>query len=1145
MNYLAKKQIFLAHSKKRKRGFYLISISLFLFILACLSLTAWSIFSVSGSPLNAQMTDSQPDDAPLKSGAGNPQFFSGVRLANSSAISDFQPENLSFQKNFGANNNLAYRKMAYFVNWDEKSFLSLQKNIGNIDILIPEWLHLGDYGAIVPDNMVVQQHTVDYIKKKKPALPIYALINNFDAESQTWNTQRLEEMLNDQSLRQANINNLYQYVRENNFSGISIDYENISPLAQAQFAVFMEELYAKFHPADYFVTVNIPLADTDLNPEVLSRFCDQMILMAYDENTPDASLAGPIASNNWYVSALKQRLLSVPAEKYIVALGSYGYDWSADGAAETVDFQEIISRARDTQSNIEFDNISLNPNFTYQNNGISHRLWFLDGVSFFNQTSELLSLGHPGGIALWRLGTEDPSVWSLFGSGRGPDEQLANSLKNFNSGYGVEYQGKGEIMRVIGSQKTGHREISFDRQRKIIVDEKVAAYPSSFRIERIGGGDAKKVSLSFDDGPDKTYTPQILNILNKFGVKASFFIIGLNATVDPATLRKIYADGHEIGIHTFTHPELSYVSSRQFELEINSTERLIESLTGKQTRLFRPPYIDNIEPLYLSDTKNIKESSDLGYYTVGMGIDPEDWGKTDAQKIAQYTISEVAKNSGNIILLHDGGGNRSETIKALPQIITSLRSQGYQFVPLSELMQLPNSEIMPDVPLSEKPISKINLISFSLFSLLMRAIKFLFFLGVILASARIIFIALLAEFQIRKTKKINRVVRGSKLIPDLSVSVVIPAYNEEKVIAKTIRSLFASSFKGDFEIIVVNDGSTDNTDAIMRNKFSSHSRVKFYNINNGGKASALNFGISKTKADIIITLDADTLFRRNTITKLVRRFYDPAVGAVAGNVQVGNQRNLITRWQALEYITSQNFDRRAFETVNAISVVPGSVGAWRKKAILEAGGFSNDTLAEDADLTFSIIRNGHKAAFEDKAIGYTESPDTIRTFLKQRFRWMYGMLQVAWKNLDLLFRGQFSGLSLVAIPNIIIFQVFFSLISPVMDLVLVASVAWAFWQKSFHPDDFSAIFSIRQVLIFYLYFTLIDILIAIAAFLSEREKKWRLLPLLPLQRFFYRQLLYIVAVRSLVNAVSGNFVSWGKLERKNTVKKSLVEAAPI
>ena len=179
-----------------------------------------------------------------------------------------------------------------------------------------------------------------------------------------------------------------------------------------------------------------------------------------------------------------------------------------------------------------------------------------------------------------------------------------------------------------------------------------------------------------------------------------------------------------------------------------------------------------------------------------MGIDPEDWGNTNAEKIARYTIGEVSKNSGNIILLHDGGGNRSETVKALPEIITGLQSQGFQFVPLSDLMQLPKSEIMQDLQPSEKPISKINLISFSLFSLAIRAVKFLFFLGVILASARIILIALLAEFQIRKTKKFNRLVRGSKLTQNFSVSVVIPAYNEEKVIAKTIRSLFLFFIQG-------------------------------------------------------------------------------------------------------------------------------------------------------------------------------------------------------------------------------------------------------------------------------------------------------------------------------------------------------------
>jgi peptidoglycan-N-acetylglucosamine deacetylase len=1129
MNYLENKQIFFAPSKKRKRSFYFVSVAFFLFFISCLALTTWSILSIS-NPLSTAQVDN---------------FSQQLPAGNDSGFSAFQPGNPSLEKKIGTNNDSTYKRMAFFVNWDEKSFLSLQKNIQNIDVLIPEWLHLGDSGAIIPDDTQIQQKTEEFIKGTRPTLSIYALINNFDQESQTWNSQRLEQMLGNENLRRTNIDNLFQYVQENNFSGISIDYEGISPQAQAQFLVFMRELYSKFNPSGLIVTVNIPLSDPDFNQVALSQSCDEIILMAYDENTSDTPLAGPVASDNWYTSSLKQRLIGVPPEKYIISLGSYGYDWANDGTAETVDFQSLMSKAKDTQSDIKFNSVSLNPNFAYTENGKNHQLWFLDSVSFFNQTSEMLNLGQPAGIALWRLGSEDPSVWNVFGSDKNQDQQTAESLRYFDSGYGVEYTGKGEILKAIDNQKSGYREISFDQQKKIILDEKMVTFPSSLRIEQQGGSDPKKISLSFDDGPDKDNTPKILDVLDRFGVKASFFVIGLNATADPDILRRIYNDGHEIGIHTFTHPEISSISSRQFGLEVGSTERLIESLTGNKTTLFRPPYIDNIDPLYISDAKMIKESSDLGYYTVGMGIDPEDWKNANAQTIAEYTINEVSKNSGNIILLHDGGGNRSETVKALPWIISGLESQGYQFVSLSELMQLPKSNIMPAVSSSEAPMTRVNLISFSFFSLIGQAVKFLFFSGVILASIRIIFIAILAEIQIRKTKKLNRLVRGSKLLENLSLSVVIPAYNEEKVIIKTIRSLLHSSSVNDFDIIVVNDGSTDDTASVMRKKFSSNPKIKFYSIKNGGKAAALNFGISKTNADIIITLDADTVFRQNTIAKLIRRFDDPSVGAVAGNVRVGNQRNLITRWQAIEYITSQNFDRRAFEMVNAISVVPGSVGAWRKKAIMEAGGFSGDTLAEDADLTFSIIRNGYKTVFEDKAIGYTESPDTIRSFLKQRFRWMYGMLQVAWKNLDLLFGGRFNGLSLVAIPNILIFQVFFALISPVMDLFLLFSIAWAFWQKSFHPNDFSAIFSIRQVLIFYLYFTLIDILIAVAAFLSEDEKKWRLLPLLPLQRFFYRQLLYVVAIKSLITAISGNFVSWGKLERKNTVQKSLIEVARI
>ena len=223
-----------------------------------------------------------------------------------------------------------------------------------------------------------------------------------------------------------------------------------------------------------------------------------------------------------------------------------------------------------------------------------------------------------------------------------------------------------------------------------------------------------------------------------------------------------------------------------------------------------------------------------------------------------------------------------------------------------------------------------------------------------------------------------------------SVAVVVPAYNEEKVIVQTIASLLASEHPARFEIIVVDDGSTDATYRRVGEAFAGNAAVRVFTRPNGGKSAALNFGVAQTRAEIVVALDADTLFRRDALAKLIRHFADPRVGAVAGNAKVGNRINVLTRWQALEYITSQNLDRRAFDVLNCITVVPGAVGAWRRELIEQAGGFSDLTLAEDADLTLAIRKLGYRVVYEEAAVALTEAPDTVRGFLRQRYRWMYG-----------------------------------------------------------------------------------------------------------------------------------------------------------
>ena len=373
-------------------------------------------------------------------------------------------------------------------------------------------------------------------------------------------------------------------------------------------------------------------------------------------------------------------------------------------------------------------------------------------------------------------------------------------------------------------------------------------------------------------------------------------------------------------------------------------------------------------------------------------------------------------------------------------------------------------------------------------------------------------------------------------VSDVQVSVIVPAYNAARTLDATLASARAQTI-ADIEIIVVDDGSTDDTFAIASKAFDGNKKVVVHTKENGGKAEALNFGWRRAKCDIIIALDADTLFTPETISALAHRFADEKIGAVAGNAKVGNRLNIVTKWQALEYVTSQNFDRRAFASLNCITVVPGSVGAWRRSVLEEAGGFSSDTLAEDQDLTIQVRKLGYHIGYEEAAIGLTEAPDSLRSLAKQRFRWSYGTLQCMWKHKNALLNPRYGSFGFIAMPNVWIFQVFFPLISPIMDLMFVWTLISALIGYLEHQQEYAHTpTNLNQVVFYYALFLAVDWAGAFAAFLMEKTEDKRLLVWLLIQRFGYRQVMYWVMVKSVWTAVRGAVVGWGKLERKATVE---------
>jgi cellulose synthase/poly-beta-1,6-N-acetylglucosamine synthase-like glycosyltransferase len=490
----------------------------------------------------------------------------------------------------------------------------------------------------------------------------------------------------------------------------------------------------------------------------------------------------------------------------------------------------------------------------------------------------------------------------------------------------------------------------------------------------------------------------------------------------------------------------------------------------------------------------------------------------------QGVLDDLGK--GNIILLHDGGGDRAQTVAALPGIITALRDRGYRLVPVSELMGKTRSEVMlPLTPLDRITMQLVGAV-FDVIRWIETAIIWIFFLGIALMSGRVVVVGLLATWQ--------------KLYPHRPpdpnytppIAVVIPAFNEAAVIVQTVQSVLNSDYP-EFRVIVVDDGSTDGTFTVIKQAFARDKRVVVLTKSNGGKASALNMGIERVTEEAFVTIDADTAIAPDALRRLAAHLSDREVGAIAGNTKVGNRINLVTWFQAGEYITSQNLERRALGALNCITVVPGAIGCWKTEVVRRLGGFNAQTAAEDADLTVMIRRLGYRIVYEDAACAYTEAPMTLRALMKQRFRWSYGILQTVWKHHDAF--GREGTLGRFALPNIVVFQVALPLLGPVTDFMLLFALLMEWFQYHSHPLSWTPD-SLYRLLFFFAALMLVDLLGSALAFALEHREQWALVGSVLLQRVVYRHVMALVMFRTLKHALKGGEFAWGKLERTATLR---------
>ena len=1023
-------------------------------------------------------------------------------------------------------------RAAFHVSWDPGSLASLQRHYRDIDLLIPEALH-----AVSPDGRLdvePDRKLRAWLQAAKVEIPTMALVNNSDGR--VWHTKELAELLAQPASRQRLTESLVRYGTNAHQVGIVADFEDVPEKSQKAFRQLIAELATALHAAGLKLMVALPAADSSYDYKYFASQADAIILMNYDQHWL-SSPPGPIAAQDWFVRNLNSTLREVRPEKLVMGIGNYAYDWAqtSRGAppepAESLSVQEAILRAYESEAQVEFDADSLNPHYDYydEHNHI-HRVWMLDGVTAYNELRVCERAGIRG-TALWRLGSADSSLWSVWDV-TNADDATRDRLKDVPPGQDLILEGDGDIWRISATPKDGRRTFRYDAATDTIVDESFQTYPLSYRIEQMGAVPGK-IALTFDDGPDPRFTPRILDTLREKRAPATFFVTGVAASGSPGLLHREYDEGHEIGNHTYTHPHFNQISRAQLEIELNLTERLFESTLGVKTLLFRPPYGIDHQPETADEVALLPIPQAMGYILVGAQIDPHDWGdlaggpppspeKTAAQVLEQ---AEAGQGRKNIVLLHDGGGDRSTTVAALPMIIDRLRAAGFEIVPVSELVGQTRAQVMPPLSRDERWLARADAFIFALYHWLRLGMAWIFVIGIALVSGRALVIGLLALIEkLRPTPPDH---------PDFHppVSVLIPAYNEEDVIVETVEAALASSYPH-LRVVVVDDGSADRTAELLEDHFGRNPRVRIIHQPNRGKPAALSRALSEATSDIVVTIDADTVIEPDAIAKLVRHFADPSVAAVAGNVKVGNRTRWLTRWQALEYVTSQNLEKRAFDLLNCITVVPGAVSAWRADAIRSCGGFSADTVAEDTDLTIAIRRAGWRILYDEQAIGFTQAPESAEALVRQRFRWTFGTLQAVWKHRDTLGRWRYGTLGFIALPNVFLFQLLLPLVSPVIDLLFLGSLLlWGLAQL--HVTRLPQLWTaedVERALIFFAAFMLIDLLTCVVAFALEKHEEWSLLWPLLLQRFYYRQLMYVVLFRAIMHAVQGRAVGWRGVE---------------
>lgn len=688
--------------------------------------------------------------------------------------------------------------------------------------------------------------------------------------------------------------------------------------------------------------------------------------------------------------------------------------------------------------------------------------------------------------------------------------------------------GEGPLVRVlhvlrVGQATYGQEPFNGQVVAELSAEQAARIGSAEYVLHRYGYDSSahRTISLTFDDGPHPVYTPRLLDLLSKYGAHATFFVTGDQMVRYPEIMRRIVREGHALGNHSMTHIDVNISTAFRQQVEIALADRIMRAQTGRNASYFRLPYEGEDEESMRDDAPGILRAQQLGYSVVTHDFDPHDWAYASGQRSGPIPMPPLGEQDNITVLLHDAGGtDRTLTLAYVEDLIAKGHAAGYAFHSMPQVsadLQARTGTV--EVAAWDRVAEQAARV---LFVWPQSLLQVLFYIALASMLGVGLFNTVLALLRRRLLR------RRPAMTARPPVAVLIAAYNEEVVIARTIEHVLASQYPVE-QVIVVDDGSTDATATRVRAMAERDPRVRLMQQANAGKWAALNRGFAAADQPFVVTIDADTLLAPDAVAAMMARFDRPDVGAVAGVVKVGNySRNVVTRWQALEYVTQIGVDRAAAALLNAVMVIPGACAAWRTRAVLEVGGYSDATLAEDCDLTLMLHQYGWRVEQADDAVALTEAPETVDALLRQRVRWMYGTLQAVWRHRNMVLRPRHGWLGMFVMPLSVVTIVLPMVFTPFIAVVVVQMLA----EQGPLP-----------VLGYFGLFALVYGVLAAVAIRLLRERPAHLL-MVPLYRLIYEPLRAYLLYAALGTALRGVRLGWNKLARTAHVDEPVTAAAP-